>query len=61
MEELIKKVAYIKGLAEGSDLSKKTPEGKILSKVLEVLEELTDYVADMDDELSLADVKIILT
>ena len=46
MEYLLKRIAYLKGLADGYDLDSESKEGKILS-------ELIDVISDMVDELSL--------
>lgn len=65
MSKLSDKVSYLRGLAEGTKLDASTNEGKILSKIIEVLgevsekidaldegfEELSDYVECIDDDL----------
>lgn len=57
MENLIKKVSYLKGLADGLDISEKTDEGKLLIKMVEVLGEVADAVEKLDrDQRELADV-----
>lgn len=58
MEELIKQVSYIKGLAEGLDLKDATPEGKLILKMLDVLDSLADYAADMEDRMSLTEERV---
>ncbi|MBS7263202.1 MAG: hypothetical protein KIG36_06315 [Eubacteriales bacterium] len=66
MNTISEKVAYIKGLAEGLKLSDETAEGKILLKLIEVVDELAqdvdninkdmdemdDYVSAMDEDLA---------
>ncbi len=66
MSNLTDRVSYIKGLAEGMKLETETAEGKILAKVLELLEEmakehdalvdsveeLNEYVESIDEDLS---------
>lgn len=47
MDELIKKVSYLKGFADGLDINEKTDEGKLLKKVVEALEEISDAVCDL--------------
>ena len=37
MEDLIKKVSYLKGYADGLDLSPKSDEGKLIIKLLDVM------------------------
>lgn len=54
MENLLKKVAYLHGLADGLDIDERTDEGKLLSKIIEVLDDMADAVADLavaQDEL----------
>jgi endogenous inhibitor of DNA gyrase (YacG/DUF329 family) len=49
-----KKVAYLKGLAEGLEISSGSKNGKIITGILDILEdiaELEDYVAEIDDDL----------
>lgn len=45
------KVAYLKGLAEGYGMDKETKEGKILSTILDILEDLALSVEDIDAEI----------
>lgn len=66
MSNITDRVSYIKGLAEGLKLDTSTNEGKIISKILEVLsdmaqenaelrkdfDELNEYVESIDDDLS---------
>lgn len=47
MEELIKKVSYLKGFADGLDINDKTDEGKLLKKIIEVLDEMSDAICDL--------------
>lgn len=46
MRELMERIAYLQGLAEGLDLKQDTGEGKILGGILEVLAEIT---AEMEE------------
>lgn len=66
MSSINDRVAYLKGLAEGMKLSDETNEGKLLLKMLDVLEsmaeeittlradhdELDEYVESIDDDLA---------
>ena len=66
MSNITDRVAYLKGLAEGMKLSDETNEGKLLLKLLDVLEEmaeeittlradhdeLDEYVESIDDDLA---------
>ena len=53
MEELLKNVAYLKGLADGLKLEEKSDEGKVLIKIIDCLDEMAeainDLAADQDD------------
>ena len=53
MEEMLKNVAYLKGLAEGLNLEEKSDEGKVLVKIIDCLDEMAesmyDLAADHDD------------
>ena len=44
------KVAYLKGLAEGLEISKETKEGKIIHKIIDVLESFADSIVELDEE-----------
>ena len=66
MENLGKKVGYLKGLLEGADIDKATGSGKLLAAMVELLgdlsdrvetidellDDLNDYVESIDDDLS---------
>ena len=66
MSNLTDHVSYIKGLAEGMKLDTATNEGKLISKLLDVmaemaeenaalrkdLDELNEYVESIDDDLA---------
>lgn len=53
MEDLLKNVSYLKGLAEGLKLEEKSDEGKVLVKIIDCLDEMAetiyDLAADQDD------------
>lgn len=62
MNSIKEKVYYIKGLVDGLDLSETSAEGKVLVKVVDVLEcmaqqieELEDAQAEMDDYITCLD------
>lgn len=66
MQDLVKKVSYLKGLAEGFKLDQSKDENKLISGILECLEmvsdelnilqtdfnQLEEYVNMVDDDLS---------
>lgn len=54
MENLVSKVSYLKGLAEGLEIDKSSPEGKLLTKIIDVLSDIatcTDDLLDAHGEL----------
>ena len=54
--EIMEKVAYLKGLVEGMEIDTSKKEGKILTAIIDVLEELSLEVADLwDDQVELAE------
>lgn len=43
------KVAYLKGLAEGLGLDKETKEGKIISVMMDILEDMASDIEDLEE------------
>ena len=52
---ITEKVAYLKGLAEGLNLSKETPEGKIIAAMMDILDDMALTVADLCDQVDAID------
>ena len=50
--DILEKVAYIKGLAEGLNLDATKPEGKVLNAIIDLLGDVCEAVADIDDEVA---------
>ena len=50
--DILEKCAYIKGLAEGLNLDTTKPEGKVLNAIIDLLSDICNTVADMDDEVA---------
>lgn len=50
--DILEKCAYIKGLAEGLNLDATKPEGKVLNAIIDLLSDITNTIADMDDEVA---------
>ena len=48
--EITEKVAYLKGLAEGMELDTEKKEGKLLSAIIDVLEDIALEIEDIEDE-----------
>lgn len=51
MEDLIKKVSYLKGYADGLDISPKSEEGKLIIKLLDVMGEMADAIEELNDRV----------
>ena len=47
--EITEKVAYLKGLAEGMELDTEKKEGKLLSAIIDVLEDIALELQDIED------------
>ncbi|WP_373598308.1 CD1247 N-terminal domain-containing protein [Paraclostridium bifermentans] len=50
MKYLYEEVAYLKGLAEGLEISEETKEGKIIHKIVDVLESFADAIVELEEE-----------
>ena len=50
MKYLYEEVAYLKGLAEGLEISKEGKEGKMIHKIIDVLESYADAIVELDEE-----------
>jgi rubrerythrin len=48
MDNLSKKVSYLKGYADGLNFSPESNEGLIIAKMLEVLEEMAEVIDDLE-------------
>ena len=49
--EISEKVAYLKGLAEGLNLDTDSKEGKLIAAIIDVLDDMAEKFADIEDEL----------
>ena len=52
--EIIEKVAYLKGLAEGMELDTEKKEGKLIAAIIDLLDDIAlelEYLKDYADEL----------
>ena len=52
MMTITEKVAYLKGLADGMKLNTETDEGKLLSAIIDTLEEMALDVSDLEDTVA---------
>ena len=50
MKELLHKVAYLQGLADGLELED-SKEGRLIKEILSVLDAMTDYIGAIDDQV----------
>ena len=48
---LSEKAAYIQGLADGLELDESTKEGKLLAALIDLVGEMTDAIAEIDEDL----------
>ncbi len=48
---LYEKAAYLRGLADGVDFDKTTPEGKILSALLDLVSDIADEVEAINEDI----------
>lgn len=46
---LSEKSAYLKGLMDGLDLSKETAEGKMIAGIVDLLQEMTSSISDLEE------------
>ncbi len=51
MEDLIKQAAYLKGYAEGLDISPKSDEGKLIMKLIDVIGAMADKISELEDRV----------
>ena len=49
---LLERVSYIRGLMEGLGLDEKDPMGRVVSEIVDVLDEMAATVEDMDDYMT---------
>lgn len=48
MDYLNEKVAYLRGLAEGLGISEATNEGKIVAKIIDILDDIVEAIAELE-------------
>lgn len=48
--EILERVAYLKGLAEGMELNTDKKEGKLLAAIIDVLDDIALEIGDIKDE-----------
>lgn len=50
-----KRVAYLKGLAEGLELDSETKEGKLISVMIDILEDITLEIEEIQEDITALD------
>lgn len=50
-QELIKKISYIQGLADGIKLSDKSDEGRMISQLIDIINDIVDELSDVNDDI----------
>lgn len=58
METPAKKLAYLKGLAEGLNISDETAEGKLLLKLLDAVKDIAEELENLSDEHEELELKV---
>ncbi|MBP3361336.1 MAG: hypothetical protein J6N52_10810 [Clostridia bacterium] len=48
MHDIYKKISYLKGYADGLKLDEKSSEGKVLLKIIDILNDLAEKVGDIE-------------
>ena len=49
MEYLYEKVAYLRGLAEGMNVDESTSQGKLMTKIIDTLNDFADAINELND------------
>jgi hypothetical protein len=50
MDYLYEKIAYLNGLIDGMEMDETTKEGKAISAIADILEDIIETIDDMDEE-----------
>jgi hypothetical protein len=51
MSFLLERVSYLRGLADGMELEQVSKEGKVLSQIIDVLDDMAQAIHELDDEV----------
>ncbi|SHG65869.1 hypothetical protein SAMN02745221_00696 [Thermosyntropha lipolytica DSM 11003] len=51
MRQMSERLSYLKGLSEGLNISEASPQGKILAGIIDVLEEMSDMINDIQYDM----------
>ncbi|MCL2069273.1 MAG: hypothetical protein FWH00_05160 [Oscillospiraceae bacterium] len=51
--DISERVAYLRGLAEGLGLDRESKEGKIISVMIDILDDMADSIEDLSDGLEM--------
>lgn len=52
MRNLIEKVSYLKGLADGMELDTSKKENKLMLNIIDIMEEFADVISEMDEDIA---------
>lgn len=52
MNYLYERVAYLRGLAEGMEVSDESKEGKLLLNIIDILEDFADAIDELNEEVA---------
>ncbi len=52
LRDMSEKVSYLQGLSEGLNITEGSPQGKIISGILNVLNEMADEISNMQDDFA---------
>ena len=58
MMTVTEKAAYLKGLAEMAHFDKETDEGKLITAMIDTIEEMALTIADLEDEIAILEEEI---
>ena len=58
MMTVTEKAAYLKGLAEMAHFDKETDEGKLITAMIDVIDEMALSIADLEDEIAILEEEI---
>lgn len=53
MNEVLQRVAYLRGLTDGLNIEESSNEGRVLSEIIDILDLMAEYVEDIDYRQSL--------
>lgn len=58
MKYLYDEISYIRGLVDGLEINKDTKEGKVINKIIDVLESFADAIVELQEDIEENSMKI---